>query len=316
MLAYTGKGKLLVERIDISNIIHEMKHIIEVSISRKTKIKFHLAENLPLIEGDAAQISQAIINLVANASDAIESADGSISLTTGVMICDSDYLGKSYFDEPLPAGQYVFIDVTDNGCGMTEQTRNSIFDPFYTTKFTGRGLGLAAVSGIIRGHFGAVNVRSEPGNGTTIRVLFPVQSKHGKPEVTAFSGKRNVLSGSGTILLVDDEKSILSVGKQMLEHLGFSVLTASDGQAAVDLYRKHSENIMLVILDLIMPVLDGEETFKKLREITSDVAVILCSGCNKQEVTQRFTGKKLAGFLHKPYGFSQLEAMINKVISN
>ncbi len=316
MLAYTGKGKLLVEWIDISNIIQEMKHILEVSISRKTKIRFHLAENLPLIEGDAAQIRQTIINLVANASDAIESADGSISLTTGTMICDSDYLGKTYFEEPLSEGHYVFIDVTDNGCGMTEQTRNNLFDPFYTTKFTGRGLGLAAVSGIIRGHFGAVNVRSEPGNGTTIRVLFPAQRKHGKLKLEAFSGKSNDLSGSGAILLVDDEESVLSVGKQMLEHLGFSVVTASDGQAAVDLYKEHSESIMLVILDLIMPVLDGEETFKKLCEINEDVAVILCSGYNEQEVTQRFIGKELAGFLQKPYRFSQLEAIINKVISN
>ncbi|MCK5133755.1 MAG: response regulator [Candidatus Sabulitectum sp.] len=269
-----------------------------------------------MIEADATQIRQTIMNLVTNASDAIDRTGGLISITTGVMNCDSEYLASTYIDESLPAGQYVYVDVTDNGCGMDTEALGKLFNPFYTTKFTGRGLGLAAVLGIIRGHNGAIKVCSEPEKGTSVRVLFPACPGSGESEIKKKNGNTRSWTGSGTVLLVDDEETILSVGKQMLEHLGFEVVTALDGRHAVELFTKNLNDIVLVILDLIMPNLDGEETFRELSEIKDNVTVILCSGYDEQEVTQRFKGKSLSGFLHKPYNFSELENRVKEALND
>lgn len=173
MLAYSGKGKFLIEQIDLNEAVDEMTHILEVSISKKAVIKYHYSHDLPLIEADATQIRQILMNLVTNASDAIDRTSGVISITTGAMDCNSDCLASTYIDESLDSGQYVYVEVTDTGCGMDKETQKKIFDPFFTTKFTGRGLGLSAVLGIIRGHKGAIKVYSEPGRGTSIKVLFP-----------------------------------------------------------------------------------------------------------------------------------------------
>ncbi len=315
MLAYSGKGKFLIEKIDLNEAVDEMTHILDVSISKKAVIKYHYSQNLPLIEADATQIRQIIMNIVTNASDAIDRTSGVISIKTGAMDCNSDYLASTYIDESLDSGQYVYVEVTDTGCGMSKETLKKLFDPFFTTKFTGRGLGLSAVLGIIRGHKGAIKVYSEPDRGTSIKVLFP------SCDCTAVSGEK--LNGeteeqwtcSGTILLVDDEETILSVGKQMLQRIGFNVLTASDGYEAVKVFRENSGDISLVILDLIMPHLDGEETFRELRRIQEDVNVIMCSGYNEQEVTQRFAGKSLAGFLHKPYVYRELVSKLRAVLN-
>ena len=315
MLAYSGKGRFLIERFSLNDSIDEITHILEVSISKKALISYHFADNLPLIEADAGQIRQIIMNLVTNASDAIDRTGGLISITTGVMNCDSEYLANTYIDESLPAGQYVYVDVTDNGCGMDTEALGKLFNPFYTTKFTGRGLGLAAVLGIIRGHNGAIKVCSEPEKGTSVRVLFPACPGSGESEIKKKNGNTRNWTRPGIILLVDDEETILSVGKQMLEHLGFEVITALDGRHAIELFTKNLDDIVLVILDLIMPNIDGEETFRKLCEIKDDVAVILCSGYDEQEVTQRFKGKSLSGFLHKPYKFSELENTVKEALN-
>lgn len=314
MLAYSGKGKFLIEKISLNEAIDEMINILEISISKKAVIKYHLADNLPLIKADSTQIRQIVMNLVTNASDAINRTSGVISITTGVMDCDSDYLASTYIDESLVDGQYVYIEVTDTGCGMNKETMERLFDPFYTTKFTGRGLGLAAVLGIIRGHNGTIKVYSELGRGTSIKVLFPICDNTNEVADQAGNGIVEHWSGSGTILLVDDEVSILSIGKQMLERMGFDVITASDGRRAVELFRDNSDSIVLVILDLTMPHLDGEETFRELRRLRSDIRVMMCSGYNEQDVTQRFAGKSLAGFLQKPYIFNDLEAGVKKIL--
>ena len=315
MLAYSGKGKFLIEKINLNEAVDEMTHILEVSISKRAVIKYNYSDNLPLIEADATQIRQIIMNLVTNASDAIDRTSGVIAITTGAMDCDSGYLASTYIDEALNAGQYVYVEVSDTGSGMDGNTLKKLFDPFFTTKFTGRGLGLSAVLGIIRGHKGAIKVYSEPGKGTLIKVLFPACNDTFEPVEHRNDGMKKHWTGSGTILLVDDEETILSVGKQMLLRLGFDVLTASDGQVAVEQFRNNSDDIILVILDLIMPRLDGEETFRELRRIRENVRVIMCSGYNEQEVTHRFTGKSLAGFLHKPYMFRQIEAKIKEVLN-
>jgi PAS domain S-box-containing protein len=316
MLAYSGRGKFLIEAVNLNDAVDEMTRILEVSISKNAELEYRYAHDLPLIEADATQIKQVIMNLVTNASDAVNNSPGSISITTGVMYCDAGYLASTYINESFDSGRYVYLEVTDTGCGMDQETLKKLFDPFYSTKFTGRGLGLSAVLGIIRGHKGAIKVYSEPGIGTSIKVLFPARSLEQKPHIKEKQKNRNSWTGSGTILLIDDEEAILSVGKQMLEHLGFHVVTASDGAKAVKIYRESSDTVTLVILDYIMPHLDGKQTFRELCRIREDVQVIMCSGYNKQEVIRSFTGRQPAGFLHKPYIFKELISVLQRLINN
>lgn len=312
MLAYSGKGQFQIELINLREEVEEMTHMIEVSISKKAVLKYNYADNLPLIEADATQIRQIIMNLVTNASDAIDKTSGLISITVGVKDCDKDYLASTYIDEPSESKQYVFLEVRDTGSGMNKETLEKLFDPFFTTKFTGRGLGLSAVLGIIKGHKGAIKVESEPGKGTTIEVLLPASTNSFIRDKSKDNSEH--WSCSGTVLLVDDEESVLSVGKQMLQMMGFEVLCATNGREAVSIFRKNPDDIAFVLLDLIMPHLDGEETYRELKLIDKNVCVIMCSGYNEQEVTQRFSVNSPAGFIQKPYMFKELEAEIKKVI--
>lgn len=313
MLAYSGKGKFVVEPINLNELVEEMAHLLEVSISKRAVLKYHFADNLPLFEGDATQIRQVIMNLITNASEALEEKSGVISIQTGAMDCDADYLKSAYLDEAPPAGYYVYMEVADTGVGMSRETQDKIFDPFFTTKFAGRGLGLSAVLGIVRSHSGLLKLYSEIGKGTTFKVLFPVSELPalGLPVPPQFGDPETL---GGTILLVDDEETVLSVGKRMLEKLGFSVETALNGIEALELFKQKKDQIACVILDLTMPRMDGEETFRELRRLDDSVRVILSSGYNEQEVTNRFAGKGLAGFIQKPYQSSLLYQKIREIL--
>ncbi|MBN1866931.1 PAS domain S-box protein [Candidatus Sumerlaeota bacterium] len=315
MLAYSGKGKFLAQRINLNEIVDEMVHLLEVSISKKAVLKFNFAANLPAIEADPTQTRQVIMNLITNASEAIGDRSGVISINTGAMSCDPAYLTETHIAEDLAEGMYVYLEVSDTGCGMDKTTRERMFDPFFTTKFTGRGLGMAAVLGIVRGHKGTIKVYSEPQRGTTIKILLPAVDEPAesieKEARTPADWKMD-----GTVLLVDDEETIRVVGKRMLERSGLKVLTASDGREAIDLYREHAGDVLCVILDLTMPHMDGEETFRELRRINPDVHVILSSGYNEQEIVGRFAGKGLAGFIQKPYRRQELISSIRQVLDS
>ncbi len=315
MLAYSGKGKFLVESLDLSCLIEEIDHLLSASVSKKAEIGYHLVQNLPAVEADATQIRQVIMNLIANAAEAIGEGSGTISISTGAMDCGRTYLMQSYLDENLPAGTYVYVEVTDTGSGMDEQTRAKIFDPFFTTKFTGRGLGLAAVLGIVRGHRGAINVSSEPQRGTTIRVLFPACPRPtAAPSVPGPELEVPDWRSHGFVLVVDDEEAVLTVAKDMLETLGFEVLAAVDGHQAVEVFRRRADEIRLVLLDMAMPRMDGEEAFLEIRRIRSDARVLLSSGYNEQTATNRFAGRGLAGFIQKPYRLAALREKIRQVL--
>ncbi len=309
MLAYSGKGRFVVEAISLSEVVREMTHLLKISISKKAVLRLDFADDLPAVEADATQIRQIIMNLITNASEAIGDISGVISISTGAMECDRDYLAETYLDEQLEEGVYVYIEVSDSGCGMDEETRSRIFDPFFTTKFTGRGLGLAAVLGIIRGHNGAIKVYSEPGKGTTFKALFPAVDQPAEP-ILKKSGGIGDWRGSGSVLLVDDEETVRVVAKSMLEEAGFEVLTAADGREAVEIFEKHAGEITLVLLDMTMPHMGGEEAFREIRRIRGDARVILSSGYNEQEITSRFSGKRLAGFIQKPY---QYDVLVEKI---
>ncbi len=303
MLAYSGKGRFTISNHDINGLLEEMLHILQVSISKKAVLRLNLTRPLPSIEADATQIRQIIMNLVINASEAIGDKSGVIAITTGCMDCDRSYLKDVWLDENLIDGLYVFIEITDTGCGMDKEILAKLFDPFFTTKFTGRGLGMAAVLGIVRGHKGAVKVYSEPGKGSTFKILLPASCK--PAEIFNLGPQNDHWRGSGTVLLVDDEETIRGVGAEMLKELGFNVVTANDGREAIEVYKARTD-ISFVILDLTMPHMDGEQCFRELRLLNPDVKVILSSGFSELEVTQKFVGKGLAGFIQKPYKLSVL----------
>lgn len=313
LLAYSGKGKFVVDAININDLVNEMSKLLFVSISKKVKIEFNFSKNIKYFEADPTQIRQIVMNLITNASEAIGEKNGIIQINTGTEFCDKNYLKNTFFDDNLKDGEYVFIEVVDNGSGMNKETINKIFDPFFTTKFTGRGLGLAAVIGIVRGHRGAIEIDSARGQGTKFKILFPVSTN--SFEKAEFKEEIPVeWKGRGTVLVVDDDDFIRSLGKTTLEQAGLDVITATDGKDAVNIYKKRFNEINLVLMDMTMPNLNGEETFKKLQKINAGVKVILSSGYSEQEATKKFNNSSLQGFLQKPYRPADLIYKIKDLI--
>jgi CheY-like chemotaxis protein len=310
MLAYSGKGRFIIEPLNFNDLVQEMSHLLKVSISKRVVMKYHFFEQLPPVEADPTQVRQVVMNLITNASDAIGNKSGIISLSTGFIDAgDEFFAGCQVHENPQP-GYYVFIEVTDTGIGMDAATIKRIFEPFFTTKFTGRGLGLAAVMGIARGHRGAVRVESTPGKGSTFTVYFPCQEAllHTKLRAEKPSGRTH--RGEGLVLVVDDEDSVRNIAKIMLERHGFTVITAKDGRDAMKTFQKRAHELAAVVLDMTMPHMGGEETFHKMREIRPDVRVVLASGYTEQEATAHFVGKGLAGFIQKPF---QLADFVKKI---
>jgi len=311
MLSYTGHGKFILEPIEISKLIREMYQFIQITISNKCKVEYVLEENLPYIKGDNAQVRQAIMNLIMNASEALEDNNGIITVKTGKIICNRDYLCDKYHEEYLSEGLYIYLDISDTGCGMTEDTINKIFDPFFTTKFPGRGLGLAAVHGIIRTHKGAVKVFSKKDEGTTMRLLFPVLTSLQEQD----SIKPEIRPKSKTILIIDDAEDICTIANNILQRVGFKVISAADGKEGLKVFRECIEDISLVILDIIMPVMDGKKTFHELKHIKNDIPVILTSGYNKEHAMRTMGGENIAGFIQKPYKGHDLVELVKKILN-
>ncbi|MFP5211949.1 MAG: response regulator, partial [Acidobacteriota bacterium] len=255
-----------------------------------------------------------VMNLITNASEALEERSGVITLSTGVKTCTREYLSQNYFDWDLSEGTYLYLEVSDTGCGMDKETLSRIFEPFFTTKFTGRGLGMSAVMGIVRGHKGALKIRSKVGAGTTFRILLPAS----EAEVAAPASEgmaEEAWKGSGRVLLTDDEESVRLVGKRMFERLGFEVVTAEDGREAIEIYKSEGDRIDLVVLDLTMPFMNGPETFRELRRIDPNVRVILSSGYSQSEISSRFAETGLAGYVEKPYTLSALKEVIRPILA-
>jgi len=310
MLAYSGKGKFVIKRLDLRILIEEMIHLLEVSIGKGTVIKYDFADQVPPIEADATQIRQIVMNLVVNAAEAIGRESGVISVHTGAMDCDGDYFRETFYDVDLPPGPYAYFEISDTGCGMDDETVDRIFDPFFTTKFTGRGLGLAAVLGIVRGHGGAIKVYSEPGKGSTFKVLFPAVEGTADLIETAATAEEAPDFAGASVMLVDDEETVRDVGRQMLERLGLEVRVCASGREALDLFAEDPDRYDCVILDLTMPQPDGEETFREMRRLRKDVRVVLSSGYNEQDLIARFASKGLAGFIQKPYVLRRLREVL------
>lgn len=313
MLAYSGKGKFVVQPVQLTELVEEMVHLLQVSISKKATLNLSLQSSLPLIEADVTQMRQIVMNLITNASEALGENSGIIRLSTGIQYCKREYFHQTYLGEELPEGNYVFLEVSDTGCGMDAETVQKIFEPFFSTKFTGRGLGLAAVLGIVRGHQGALLVSSLPGQGTTFKVLFPASS-HAIVPSSPDSEETRIEKGLETILVVDDEETVRALVSRTLTKAGYSVLLAADGIEALEVFQKQEEMIHLVLLDLTMPRLSGEETFAEIKRLHPAVPIMLSSGYNEQDISARFSGKDLAGFIQKPYRIHHLLQKIQTVL--
>jgi two-component system, cell cycle sensor histidine kinase and response regulator CckA len=326
MLAYSGKGRFVIESINLGEIVKEMAHLLEVSITKKVQIQYDLPDLQPSFEGDVTQIRQVILNLITNASEAIGDQVGTISLSTGVKDFNHAFFRNnqsalhSVTEEDFQEGSFAFLEVRDSGCGMDAATTSKLFDPFFTTKFTGRGLGMSAVQGIIRGHRGHIFVESEQEKGTVFKVIFPASnfSNNERPQPVAKpqTHENNPDSSfSGTVLVVDDEEAVRLVAKKMLTLMGFDVLMAEDGRQGLDIFSQHADEISCVLMDLTMPNMDGEEAYYEIRNQRPKVKVILCSGYNEFEATERFKGQGLAGFIQKPFKMVTLQEKLHAILA-
>ncbi len=316
MLAYSGKGSFVVRRLSLNRLVEETTHLLKISISKKAELRFNLSPALAAIDADATQIRQVIMNLVINASEAIGDHTGVISLNTSLAQVTRDYLreGGLVVTQEMPAGPYVCLEVSDTGCGMSPETQAKIFDPFFTTKFSGRGLGLAAVLGIVRSHKGALKLSSEPGRGTTFKLLFPCST--GTAETAAVDQVvKTTWRGQGWVLVVDDEESVRSTAAAMLRKLGFEVVLAADGREALAAFQAEPDRYALVLLDLTMPKMDGQQSFLELRSLRRNVPVVLMSGFNEQEVFSQFAEKGSLDFLQKPFGFEAMNKVVQGVLA-
>ncbi len=313
MLAYSGKGQFILKPIDLSEIVEEMTHLLEVSIDKAVILKYHLAKHLPLIMVDEAQIQQVVMNLVTNANEAIDGRSGVVSVTTGMMHADKHYLATCHA-EKIQAGRFIYVEVSDTGCGMDRETIQKVFDPFFTTKVTGRGLGMSAVLGIVRGHKGALKVYSEPGRGTTFKFLLPIDESETSRSIGEPHDNSVQHYTGGVVLVVDDEETVREVTCMMLEEMGFETITAANGEDGLALYKKHRNSILFVFTDLTMPRMCGKELFTNLKRINPECRVILSSGYNSTEAIQQFSGKGLAGFVQKPFTPHALSEEVKKIL--
>jgi len=312
MLAYSGRGHFVVRPTDVNALVRENLPLLEVAVPKSVRLETRLDPGLPPVDADVGQIQQVLMNLVINGAEAIGERGGAVTVATGTKaVSASDESAWRASGQPLAPGHYVLLEVRDDGPGMDADTVDRIFEPFFTTKFTGRGLGLAAVLGVVRGHRGALSVESAPGRGTVFRILFAPSSQAADLEAAAEvkPARRDL-----TLLLIDDEEVVRDMVGEVLEQEGVSVLRAEDGARGVALFREQRERIDLVLLDLSMPGLSGEETFGRLREIDPSVPVILSSGYDHDEARGRFGDGTPAGFIQKPYRPEQLMAEISRCL--
>ncbi|MDD2336747.1 MAG: PhnD/SsuA/transferrin family substrate-binding protein [Geobacteraceae bacterium] len=318
MLDYAGKGQLLLKEINLNDIVLEYAALFRTSVTRNIELRITTAQDLPWIKADQEQIQQVTMNLIINAAEAIGAGHGLITIGTGVLNCDDAYLSRSRVEERPSSGKFVYLEVSDNGCGMDDETQTRLFEPFYTTKFMGRGLGMSAVLGIVRVHGGAILLESEAGRGTLFRVLFPAICRAGaRPRmITARSGESKTLGAiSGKILVVDDEDDVRNLCMEIVEYLGFQAIGAADGNEALRIFREQASEIDLVILDMTMPNMDGASAFHGLRRIRPDVKVIISSGYSEKDVSSHFTGDRPSDFIQKPFKVEELRTDIHQLMN-
>lgn len=314
MLAYAGKGTLKTESLDLHQTVEEMSELLAASTTRGVATNYAFDDQLPLVEADASQICQVVMNLMTNAAESFGDAGGTIQVKLREVFCSAEMLAKSLADDCEP-GRYLELVVADDGCGMDEETLGRIFEPFFSCKFAGRGLGLAAALGIVRRHRGAIRVESQLGLGTTARLLLP--ALEAAPTQAAQRQQAGELwHGTGSVLLVDDQEDAREVARLVLERAGFRVLSAHEGLVALELLSAHRDEIVCVLLDSTMPGMSGAEVCRKLRHLAPELPVVLCSGYPEDAAVGGYEGLGLSGFLEKPYALEDLLRRVHDAIGS
>jgi signal transduction histidine kinase len=312
LLAYSGKGQFVVEPFDLELLVTEMKQLMDVSRPAKSTIIYDLDDSHPVIEGDVTQIRQIVMNLITNAGEAIGDNLGTISISTSTIELSEESNQTLDLLVRINGGRYACIQVDDTGPGMDENTKGKIFDPFFSTKSSGRGLGLSAALGIVRGHQGSICITSIPGAGTSIKVFLPLSTE--SPLIAGEVIQPGDLRGEGKILLADDEEEILNLGRIVLSECGFEVIGAKDGLEALELFDQNKDDLKLAILDVMMPGKTGLEVYDYIASTTPDLPVILSSGYNEREAIRPVIDQDQVAFLKKPYMTQSLRDLVNKLL--
>lgn len=311
MLSFSGGGSMVHEVFDLNEVIRTTTSMIEISLASHAALDISLMEDLPAVYGDSVQMRQVVLNLIINASEAISEENGNIRISSGVMDYDpQEKPGLAANEEDLPPGTYVYFSVKDNGMGMDEETKKRMFDPFYTTKFTGRGLGLAATIGIVRNHQGSIYFVSEQGSGTEFKILLPFHNDQEPKDEIIFPG----IDVGGDILVIDDERLVHEIVGKTMEKAGVPVLHAYDGREGLRLYVENRNKVAMILLDLTMPYMTGDEVLKKIREIDSQLPVLIISGYEEEIVMNQFKGQKIEDFILKPLRPDVLIDKISKIL--
>jgi two-component system cell cycle sensor histidine kinase/response regulator CckA len=313
MLTYAGRQEILHVQINLTSLVEDIAKMLHSGIKKNVKLEVDHA-NILLIVADSSQIQQVVMNLFINAAEAIGDHNGTIRISLKKIEVLAEQPEIDFSGKAIRAGQYVCLEVSDNGCGMDEATQIRIFEPFYTTKFTGRGLGMSATLGIIKSHDGALQLSTAPGTGTTFKVYLPLAT-----EVTLSkdmpSESQIIPSKSGnTILLIDDEYELRVLGSIRLHNIGYLPITAANGLEALTIFKEQQNEIDLILLDLIMPEMDGVETYHRLREISKTIPIVFCSGCSKSELSIDILNDAHTDFIKKPYKPVQLRSVLHEML--
>lgn len=306
LLAYSGRGQFSRQPLRLNELIQNNQQLLGASIPKEIHVQLDLDPSLPYIEADPSQMQQVVMNLILNAAEAIGNQAGSVTLRTGTQtITAADSYYWRHTGAPLPPGRYVLLEVSDTGCGIEPAKISAVFEPFFTTKPNGRGLGLAAILGVVRGHDGGLHLESKPGYGTTFKLLFPV-SQHEPPVISEVTAVATPTENPGKVLVIDDESYVHDLVIDTLALEDIEVLAALGGMDGVQLYQEHQDEIGLVLLDLSMPDMSGADVFQNIRAINPAVKVVLTSGFDKEDVMRRTEWQGLTDFLQKPYNLSTL----------
>ncbi len=308
MLAYAGRATCDVRIMDLNSMVREMVEFVVAAVPKNVALQTQTSDKLPLIKADSGQIQQVIMNLLMNGAEAIGDEGGEVAVSTWVEQLDQRRIAVEFPEHQLDAGPHVCLEVRDTGCGMSADILSRIYDPFFSTKFAGRGLGLSAILGIVRAHRGTITVSSREGVGTTFRVLLPAAAHVAGPQPAKRYSKG--LPRGSTLLVIDDEEDIRDVVRAVLEMRGISVITAEDGRSGIAAFRAQPDEIDAILLDMNMPGMSGEAVFEELLRIRPDAKVILSTGYSEQEVATHFANAPLAGFVHKPY---TANALVEKI---
>ena len=318
LLAYAGRSVASIEAVDLGRIALDTAELVSASFSHKIAITASAAQNLPKVRGNVAQIQQIVLNLVVNAAEAIGEVSGRISVRTVPQNISPVDTGENILGYALKPGDYILLEVSDTGTGMDDATRARIFDPFFTTKFTGRGLGLAALQGIVRSMEGAIQLTSVPGEGSTFRVLLPALTGP-IAQATAVRSASAQASGEARtrrlILLIDDEEAVRSTTAAALQKQGYDVVVAAGGAEGVECFREQRDTISLILLDLGMPGMQGDQVLDELRAISPSVTVAIMSGYAEQEIASRFAGLDVARYITKPFSAGTVAAAVAGIIA-